>query len=98
MVLVPLKKILTLYFSRLCLYHSMTPLMHGMIPPSSFYKLSHGWVWLFVGFLLGFALLKEFCWVMVVLYDFVKVIHFLCKEFRCRTYLFSSVDEGVDNR
>ena len=25
----------------------------------------------------------------------MKVIHFLCKEFRCRTYLFSSVDESV---
>ena len=63
---------------------------------SSFYKLSCGWVWLFVGFLLGFALLKELCLVVVVLYDFVKVIHFLCKQFRCRTYLSSSVDEGVD--
>ena len=28
----------------------------------------------------------------------LKVIHFFCKEFRCRTNLFSSVDEGVDNR
>ena len=28
----------------------------------------------------------------------MKVVHFFCKEFRCRTYLFSSVDEGVDNR
>ena len=47
------------------------------------------------GFLLGFALLEELCWVVVVLWDFLKVIHFLCKELRCRTYLFSSVDEGV---
>ena len=27
----------------------------------------------------------------------MKVIHFFCKEFRCRTYLFSSVDDSVDN-
>ena len=32
---------------------------------SPFYKLSCGWVWLFVGFLLGFALLKELCRVVV---------------------------------
>ena len=25
------------------------------------------------------------------------MIHFLCKEFRCRTYLFNSVDESVNN-
>ena len=30
MVLVPLKKILTLYFPRVCLYCSLRPLMHGM--------------------------------------------------------------------
>ena len=35
---------------------------------------------------------------VVVFWNFVKVIHFFCKEFRCRTYLFCSVDEGVDNR
>ena len=51
-----------------------------------------------VGFLLRFTLLKELHWVVVVLKDFVKVIHFFCKDFRCRTYLFSSVDEAVDNR
>ena len=51
-----------------------------------------------LGFLLGFALLKELCWVVVVLKDFVKVTHFFCKQYRCRTYLFSSVDESVDNR
>ena len=26
----------------------------------------------------------------------MKVIHFFCKEFGCRAYLFSSVDESVD--
>ena len=52
----------------------------------------------FVSFLLGFALMKELCWVVVVLWDVVKVIHFLSKEFKCRTYLFSSVDESMDNR
>ena len=51
-----------------------------------------------IGFLLGFSLLKELCWVVVVLENFVKVIQFYCKEFRCRTYLFRSVHEGVDNR
>ena len=50
------------------------------------------------GFLLGFAFLKELCLVVTVLQDFVKVIHFFCKKLRCRTYLFSPVDEGVDNR
>ena len=47
-------------------------------------------------FLLWFAWLKEMCLVVVVLLDLV--IHFFCKKFRCRTYLFNSVDEGVDNR
>ena len=35
---------------------------------------------------------------MTVLYDFFKMIHFFDKKFICRTYLLSSVDEGVDNR
>ena len=30
MVLVPLKKTLTLYFARVCLYCSLRPLMYGM--------------------------------------------------------------------
>ena len=34
------------------------------------------------GFLLEFALSKELCWVVVVLQDFVRVIHFFCKKFR----------------
>ena len=59
MVLVPLKKSLTLYFARVCLYCSLRSLMYGMT--------SLGWVLLSVGFLSGFALLKELCWIMVVL-------------------------------
>ena len=31
MVLVPLKKTLTLYFARVCLYCSLRPLMYGMM-------------------------------------------------------------------
>ena len=50
------------------------------------------------GFLLGFALLKELCWVMVVLQDLWKMIHLFCKKSRCRTYLFSSMDGGLNNR
>ena len=50
------------------------------------------------GYLLGFALLKELCWVVVVVYDLVKGIHYFFKEFRCRTDLSSSVDEVVDKR
>ena len=52
MVLVPLKKTLTLYFARLCLYCSQRPLMYGMttLAPSknctvdgfAFYWLSVG--------------------------------------------------------
>ena len=36
MVLVPLKKTLTLHFARVCLYCSLRPLMYGMttLPPS----------------------------------------------------------------
>ena len=38
------------------------------------------------GFLMRFALLTELCSVVVVLCDILKVIHFFCKKFRCRTY------------
>ena len=66
MVLVPLKKTLTLYFARVCLlFTEAFDLWYDN--SSSFYKLYCGRVWLFVGFLLGFALLKELCWVVVVL-------------------------------
>ena len=52
-----------------------------------------------------------FCWFSVVVCFVERTVlgsgclvghcegdHFFCKEFRCSTYLFSSVDEGVDNR
>ena len=62
MVLVPLKKILTLYFARVCLYCSLRPLMYGMttLVPSINFPVDG------FGFLLGFSLLKELCWVVVV--------------------------------
>ena len=50
------------------------------------------------GFLLVFALLEKLCWVVVVLWDFEKVINLFCKEFKHRTHLFRTVNEGVDNR
>ena len=56
MVLVPLKKILTLYFAMVCLYCSLRPLMYGMTTLAPYIDFR-----LFVGFLLGFALLKELC-------------------------------------
>ena len=34
MVLVPLKKTLTLYFAKVCLYCSLRPLMYGMTSPA----------------------------------------------------------------
>ena len=58
MVLLPLKKTLTLYFARVCVDCSLGPLMYGMTTLAPSIKLSCGCVWLFVGFLLGFALLK----------------------------------------
>ena len=52
-----------------------------------------------------------FCWISVgvclvertvlgsgCLVGLSEVDPFVCKEFRCRTYLFSSVGESVDNR
>ena len=63
MVLVPLKKTLTLYFARVCLYCSLRPLMYGMttLAPSINFTVDG------FGFLFGFASLKELCWVVVVL-------------------------------
>ena len=51
MVLVPLKKTLTLYFARVCLYCSLRPLMYGMItlPPSIDFTVD------VFGFLLAFS-------------------------------------------
>ena len=67
MVLVPLKETLTLYFARVHLYCSLRPLMYGMptLAPSINFPVD-GFGFLF-GLLLGFALLKGLCWIMVVL-------------------------------
>ena len=63
MVLVPLKKTLSLYYARVCLYCSLRPLIYGMtiLAPSISFTVDG------FGFLLAFALLKELCWVVVVL-------------------------------
>ena len=63
MVLVPLKKTLTLCFARVCLYCSLMPLMYGMrtLAPSINFPVDG------FGFLLGFALLNALCLVVVVL-------------------------------
>ena len=52
MVLVPLKKSLTLYFARVCLYCSLRPLMYGMttLAPSINFTVD------------GFGFLLVFCW------------------------------------
>ena len=62
-VLVPLKKALTLYFAIMCLYFSLRHLMYGMttLVPSINFPVDG------FGFLLGFGLLKELCWVVIVL-------------------------------
>ena len=51
-VLVPLKKILTLYFARVCLYCSLRPLMFGMttLAPSINFTVD------------GIGFLFVFCW------------------------------------
>ena len=94
MELVSLRQTLTFNFARVYLYCSMGPLMYDMttLVPSMIFSVNG------FGFLLGFDLLSELCWVVVVLWDFVKVILFFYKKFRCRAYLFSSVDEGMDNK
>ena len=52
MVLVPLKKTLTLYFARVCLYCSLRPLMYGIT------TLAHS-----INFSVdGFGFLLVFCW------------------------------------
>ena len=63
MLLVPVKNTLTLYFAKVCLYCSLRPLMYGMttLAPSINFLVDE------FGFLLGFALLKELCWVEAVL-------------------------------
>ena len=52
MVLVPLKKTLTLYFARVCLYCSLRPLMYGMITLASSINFTVD----------GFGFLLAFCW------------------------------------
>ena len=56
MVLVPLKKTLTLYFPRVCLYCSLRPLIYGMttLAPSINCPVD------------GFGFLLAFCWVYLV--------------------------------
>ena len=67
MVLVPLKKTLTLYFTRMWLYCSLRPLMHGMttLAPSINFTVDRFGFVLLVS--VGVCLLKELCWVVVVL-------------------------------
>ena len=52
MVLVPLKKTLTLYFARVCLYCALRPLMYGMatLAPSINFTVD------------GFGFLSAFSW------------------------------------
>ena len=51
MVLVPLKKTLTLYFAKVCLYCSLRPLMYGMTTPAPSINFSMD----------GFGFLLVFC-------------------------------------
>ena len=62
-VMVHLKKTLTLYFSRLCLYCSLNSLMHDKTTLGHSINFSVDGF----GFLLGFALLTEICRVVFVL-------------------------------
>ena len=97
MVLVPLKKTLTLYFVRVCLYCSLRPLVYAMttLAPSINFTVD-GFV--FWWFSIGVCLVKRTVLGSGCLVGLCEGDPFLCKEFRCRTYLFSSVDEGADNR
>ena len=52
MVLVPLKKTLTLYFARVCLYCSLRPLMYGMTTLAPFMNFTVD----------RFVFLLAFCW------------------------------------
>ena len=66
---------------------------------SSFYKLFHGWVWLFVGFLLGFAFVERIVVGSGCLVGLCEGDPFLfARSSGVETYLFSSVGEGVNNR
>ena len=61
--MVPLNNTLTLHFAKVCLYCSLRPLIYGMttLAPSINFPADR------FGFLLGYALLKELLWVVVVL-------------------------------
>ena len=60
MVLVPLKKILTLYFARVCLYCSLRPLMYGMTTLALSINFTvDGFVFLLVWFSVGVCLVER---------------------------------------
>ena len=65
---------------------------------SSFYKLYCGWGLTFCWLSVGVCFVERTVLGSGCLVGLCEGIHFLCKEFRCRTYLFSSVDDSVDNR
>ena len=67
MVLVPFKKTLTLYFARVCLYFSLGPLVYGITTLAHALNFPVDGFGFFPGSLLGPSLLKELCWVVVVL-------------------------------
>ena len=47
---VPLKKTLTLYLAKMCLYCSLRPLMYGMITLAPSMNLSIGGLWFLLAF------------------------------------------------
>ena len=59
MVLVPIKKTLSLYFARVCLYCSLRPLMYGMTTLAPSINVAVDGYGFLLGFLLEVALLKE---------------------------------------
>ena len=97
MVLVPLKITLTLYFARVCLYCSLRPLMYGMTTLAPSINFPVGGL-AFCWFSVGVCLVERTVLGSGCLVDFAKVIHFFYEKFSCRTYLFNSVDEGVNNK
>ena len=64
MVLVPLKKTLTLYFARVCLYCSLRPLMYGMttLAPSTNFTVD------------GFGFLLVCCWVCLIAFTYKMIL------------------------
>ena len=70
MVLVPLKKTLTVYFAKVCLHCSLRPVMYGMTtlaPSINFTVMGLAFCWLFLGVcfvektVLGNGCLVGFC-------------------------------------